>query len=292
MKKRIGYFNIDNVMIGEHTNFDISFDITYQGNSLVALPARFSIDNLKQDTINYIATNTQLFEERRRHIQFFCGYEDNVRKIFDGEISRAIPSGQPDRTLSIEAWTSTEVMGTNVGIQAENISCIDLIKQAANACGYSWEFSSAALNSPKLQRTLPEFSHTGSEYDFLRRVISDITGFNVVKDQVLFCIDGKKMFISLADETNTLLPVREISAGTGLIGIPEPSVAGVNLRLLLDVTLCAGQTIKLNSKVLPLYNGLYNIWAITHHGSLRGTDFYTDLICQRVYGQGEYGVKL
>lgn len=292
MKDRIAYFNIDNIMIGEHADFDISFDVTYHCNTLVPLPSRFSIDNLKQDTLNYIATNTQLFQERRRHIQFWCGYEDNVRKIFDGEISRATPSGQPDKTIDIEAWSSTEVMGTNVGIQRKNITGVDLIKEAANICGYSWSFTQGALKSSKLQRIIPEFSHTGSEYDFLRRVMSDITGFNVVKDQILFCIEDKRLLVTQADEINTLLPTKEINAGTGLIGIPEPTAAGVNLRLLLDVTLSAGQTIRLLSKTMPLYNGLYNIYAITHHGSLRGNEFYTDLICQRVYGQGEYGVAL
>ena len=294
MKKRCAFFDIDNVLIGyKYSDFDVSFDVPYMGNTIVPLPSRFSIDNLKQDTINYIATNTQLFLQRpRRHIKFYCGYEDNIKLLFDGEISKAQPSGQPDRSIDIEAWTSTEIMGTNIAVQDKNITYKELIENAANACKLTCSFSPSASKSIRLQQTVAEFSHTGSEYDFLRRVMCDVTGFNAVKDQILFCINKNSLFVSLADEANSLLPVLEISADTGLIGIPEPTAAGVNLRLLLNVTLSAGQTIRLKSKVMPLYNGLYNIYGITHHGSLRGNDFYTDLICQRVYGQGEYGVAL
>lgn len=292
MKKRVAYFNIDNVMIGEHSNFDVTFDIPYMGNSIVPLPARFTITNLSQDTLNYISTNTTLFEGRNRHIIFFCGYEGNVKQIFEGEILRAQPSGQPDTSLFIEAWTSTEVMGTNVAIERKNIKYIDLVREAAKRCNLVCNILPNALKSSRLQTIIEDFSHTGSEQNFLGRVIRDITGFNVVEDQVLFCIGNGRLTVGGTDEINEGVPIREISAENGLIGIPEPYIAGVNLRTLFDVSLFPGQTIRLKSKMMPLYNGLYNIYGITYHGGLRENDFYCDLICQRVYKQGEYGVAL
>lgn len=291
MKKRIAYFNIDGVLIGGNTSdFDISFDIPYMGNTLVPLASRFTIDNLSQETMNYIATNTTLFLDRTRHIQFWCGYEDNVKKLFDGEISKAQPSGQPDTSLSIEAWTSTKTMGTNDSVEYQNVKYIDLIKDAARRCGLGCNISPDLYNSSALQTVIPFFTYTGSEYDYLRRVMSDITGFNVVKGQVLFCITNGMLNVSEADNVNAQFPIKEINMNTGLVGIPQPNAAGVDLRVILDVSLGAGQTIKLESKLMPIYNGLYNIYGLTHHGSLRGKDFYTDLICQRVFNQGEYGV--
>lgn len=293
MKKRCAYFEIDGIKIGDkYSDLDISFDVPYMGNALVPLASRFSIDNLSQDTMNYIATNTTLFQNRTRHIKFFLGYEDNVKMLFDGEISKAQPSGQPDRSLMIEAWTSTQTMGTNCQIKYDSVTYRYLIEDAAKKCHYTCSFAPNVYNAPRLQQIVPHFSHTGSEYEYLRRVMSDVTGFNTVKDTILFCLNNGVLNISLADSVNNGVPVRDINASTGLVGIPEPNAAGVDLRVLLDVTLSAGQTIRLTSKVAPLYNGLYNIYGVTHHGSIRSNEFYTDLICQRVYKQGEYGVSL
>ena len=62
MKKRVAYFNIDGILIGgETTDFDISFDVPYAGNSIVPMDSTFSIDNLSQDTINYLSTNKNEF---------------------------------------------------------------------------------------------------------------------------------------------------------------------------------------------------------------------------------------
>lgn len=292
MKRKVAWFEIDGVKIGsEQGVFDISFDIPYMGNTLVPLDSHFTIDNLSQDSMNYIATNTSLFQKRaRRHIVFKCGYEDNVRTLFDGEISKAQPSGQPDTSLNITAWSSTEIMGTNVSIKRDNVKYADLVEEAAKACGYVCNFAPGVYDSARLQQVVGSFTHTDSQYDFLRRVMRDITGFNTVKGQILFCLNNNVLNVSFADSINSGTPVKDINSATGLIGIPEPNSAGVDLRVLLDVTLSAGQTIRLTSKLMPLYNGLYNIYGITHHGSLRGDDFYSDLICQRVYNQGEYGV--
>ena len=293
MKKRCAFFDIDNVFIGhKYSDFDISFDVSYLGNAIVPLSARFSIDNLSQSTMNYIATNTMLFSDRTRHIKFYCGYEDNVRVLFDGEISKARPTGQPDTSLIIDAWTSTKTMGTNISIKRKNITYIDLVKEAAERCRLSCNILPGAYKSAHMQQIVDNFSHTGSEQDFLARVMNDITGFNFVEGQILFCIGNGRLTVGQSDEINSGIPVREISSNTGLIGIPEITAAGVNLRTLLDVTLFPGQTIMLKSKLMPLYNGLYNIYGINYHGSLRGDDFYSDLVCSRVYKQGEYGVAL
>lgn len=298
MKNKVAYLDVDHVLIGyKYSVFNISFDIPYMGNPLVPMASSFTIDNLSQDTINYIATNTTLFQDRTRHIKFYAGYEDNVKMLFDGEIQTAEPSGQPDTSLEIKAWTSTKNMGTNISVEAKNTTYMKLIEDAADKCGLGCIFAPDLYKVSRLQDIVPYFSHTGSQQDYLRRVMMDTTGFNVVKDGLLFCIANQTLYVSQQDAINPIVPIKEISAETGLIGKPEPNAAGVNLRVLMDVTLGAGQTIRLKSKLMPLYNGLYNIYGLTHHGSTRGNDFYTDLICIRVYRdpegsviQGEYGV--
>ena len=285
MRKRVGYLVIDGKQFGDvYRPLEITFDVTYMGNSLVPIDSHFSIDNLSKEDIYDITTNTQLFIDRKRHIEFWCGYEDNYQKIFDGQISTANPSGQPDTSVNITAWSSTYIMGTNVQIERKNTSYLELLKDAALRCGFDLAVPAVLANSPELRQVVDNFTHTGSTYDYLRRIISDITGFSLVKNQLLFYIQNGLITVSRDDFVNTGLPIIEINSSTGMIGVPQPHSVGIDLRTLLNVSLTAGQTVNIKSDLLPLYNGSYNIFSVTHHGSIRGNDFYTDLYCLKVGG--------
>lgn len=285
MRRRVGYIVIDGKQFGDiETPLDIAFDVTYMGNALVPIDSHFSIDNLSKEDIYDITTNTQLFMDRKRHIEFWCGYEDNYQKIFDGEISSANPSGQPDTSVNITAWASTYIMGTNVRVAYPQVSYLDLLRDAVTKCGFMLNMPAFLRSSPQLQQVVENFTYTGSAYDYLRRIMSDITGFNLIKQQILFFIQNGIVSVSRADMANSGMPIIEINSDTGMIGIPQPHSVGIDIRMLLDVSLTAGQTININSDLLPLYNGLYNVFTVTHHGSIRGNDFYTDLYCLKVNG--------
>lgn len=292
MRKRVGYLIIEGKQFGDVENpLQITFDVTYMGNALIPLESHFTIDNLSKEDIYDITTNTQLYLDRKRHIEFWCGYEDNYQKIFDGQISNAYPTGQPDTSVNITAWSSTYIMGTNVKVAYPQISYLELLKDSVTRCGFQLDLPMFLRSSPQLQQIAENFSYTGSSYDYLRRIMSDITGFNLVKQQMLFFIQNGIVSVSREDVVNKSLPIVEISKETGMIGIPQPHSVGIDVRVLLDVSLSAGQTIKLSSDLLPLYgnkndptSGLYNIFTVTHHGSLRGGDFYTDLYCLKVNG--------
>ena len=92
------------------------------------------------------------------------------------------------------------------------------------------------------------------------------------------------VYVSKQDVVNKTLPVIIASSKSGMVGIPEPTATGVDIRMLLDVSIVSGQTLELRSELLPRYNGLYNVHNVTHRGSVRDNDFYTDLQCIRVSG--------
>ena len=292
MKRRVAYFIIDGKKFGDDKNspLNISFDVSYMGNSLVPLDARFTIDNLSQNDIAYITTNTSLFLDRRRKIQFWCGYEGNVRMLFDGEIEQAQPHGKPDTSLDIRAWTSIYAMGKKIEVKSSNIKALELLRNAVLQCGYHLSCPADIQQAPQLQKMIDYFSMTGSAQEYLWRVIKDITGNYVVEDQVLFTIAKGVVTVSWANKKNSkknipgidLIENIQINESTGMIGIPEPTQSGVNIRSKLDVSFDVGQTIDLISSMMPVYDGEYNIYGINHHGSTRSQDFYTDLICLRV----------
>lgn len=267
----------------EHNNLNISFEVHYKGNSIVPLPAKFAIDNVDENLKKYIVTNVNLFQERKRSIQFWCGYQGNERLLFDGRIEKAWYSGLPDSTLYINAWTALNYMGMPVNVKFNNIKAIDLLEKAIKACGMTINIPYKLRQHQQLQRIISSFSYEDSAYAYLTKVIKDITSFNLVKNQILISIENNVVYVRHADKKNTENPV-VIGYWNGMVGRPEPTIMGVNVRTILDPGFYVGQTIDLVSTEDDLYNGLYNIQETIFHGNTQEEEFYTDLVCQKVIG--------
>lgn len=294
MKERVAYFIIDGKHFGldstlldqapEYNSLNITFDIPYMGNSLVPLPAKFTIDNLTPQSRKHITTNTSIFLKRRRKIQFYAGYKGEERCLFDGEINRAWFEGLPDTTLYIEAWTSLESMGSIVNVRFNSIKAIDLLEDAVKRCKMTLYTTSKVRNHPQLQRIIKGFSFSGSgasAYNYLTRVMKDITGFYYTKNQIIISIQNNVVKVSLLSEQNN--KPMDIGYWNGMVGLPVPNMGGVDITMRLDPNFYVGQTVRLESLSNSLYNDEYNIFGTIFRGSLRGDDFYTDLICTRVY---------
>lgn len=295
MKRRVAYLKIDDKIFGGvDSPLNISFDVTYLGNTLIPKDARFTIDNLSESDIKYITRNTDFYLNRlttdealkdgskSAHIEFYCGYEGNVRKIFDGNVQKATPTGQPDTTVEITAWTTLDLMGRSIQVSMNKVSFYNLIDTAVDMCGFELSMSEELKNSTPMQQTIDNFSFTGSLLDFLFKAINAITGNNMIKDQIIFTIFCKVVYVGWLDKTNTTSGIKLINSQTGLVGIPEPTEIGIDLRTLIDVSIMPQNTIRLESKILSIYNGLYNVINTRYHGSTRENDYYMDLHCSRV----------
>ena len=190
----------------------------------------------------------------------------------------------PDTTVHISAISNILDMGNQVMNKSfSDIKFIDLIEDAAQECGYLIKISEGVRQSNVLQASAGKvWSCTGSAFEYLRRVEEDLAiHTNQSKDALAFIVANDVLYVGWQNEPYPAsIPV--INANSGLIGIPTPTEAGINLQILMDVSLSPLQTIALDSKYLPLYNGKYNIINIRHHGSLRGKDWYSDLECVKV----------
>jgi hypothetical protein len=116
--------------------------------------------------------------------------------------------------------------------------------------------------------------------------------------------DGKLTMIAGDGYVPGSIPV--ISPSTGLIGVPEQTEAGINVRVLLNPSIKIGQIIKLDSsnvnqlrygldgvnKETTIHNlytlqkvvnlsrdGHYYVLSINHSGDTRGNEWYSDLTC-------------
>ena len=111
--------------------------------------------------------------------------------------------------------------------------------------------------------------------------------------------------------SNTAIPdtdVFELNSLTGMIGFPNTSSDGINVRTLLNPSLAIRHMIKINNATInqtlaqqggqvsylqepiqPGYtldyifdvsnDGSYIILVVNHHGDSRGNDWYSDLVC-------------
>lgn len=95
-----------------------------------------------------------------------------------------------------------------------------------------------------------------------------------------------------------------INADTGMVGLPEQTIEGIIVKVLLNYDIYPGSAIKLNnasiqqaafspsigqsanneqyqnSGILALASdGTYKVWRVEHEGDTRGNNFYTTLTC-------------
>lgn len=101
----------------------------------------------------------------------------------------------------------------------------------------------------------------------------------------------------------------ELTAETGLVGMPEQTEQGIKVRCLLNPRLRVGSRIKLNNESIqriksdlrigafqkaPRINsdGLYRVLAVEFKGDTRGQDWYADSICVGIDDSAPIGSKL
>ncbi len=285
MKQRVAYLVIDGKRFGdEETGLNVSFDVPYTGTNLVPNNSTFTITNLNADDLFEVVTNTARFTERRRSIECYAGYKGYVRKIFAGQILQSSPTDMPDTKVNITAYSDIENMGNAVQNKSfNNPTFAYLIDDARKECGYGIYIPEDVKNSSILQSTAGKhWSFTGSSNGYLQRVQTDLSAANSQsKEAICFSVANNILYVNWEGKSsNAIIPI--IDENSGLINIPTPTESGINLQVLMDVSLNPLQTIYVKSKRLKLYNGLYNIVNLRHHGTLRGRDWYTDLECVKV----------
>lgn len=283
MKKRVAFLIIDGKRFGgEESGLNMSFDVRYAGTSLVPLDSTFTLTNLNKFDMAQVVTNTARFIDRKRSIECWAGYYGNVKQIFSGQILQSNPMDMPDTSVSITAYSGIEMMGKQVNKDWKNAKYIDILEYATEQCDLQLNLPLDIRKSEILQSSVGQnWSFTGSAYQLLRDIQLMLAANNNTKTALSFTIYNGILYIYWEDKPYPAsVPV--INKESGLIGIPTPTEQGINLQVLLDVSLNPLQTIYVESDRLGLYDGTYSIVNIRHHGTLRGNDWYSDLECVKV----------
>ncbi len=231
-----------------------------------------TIANLKQETRNYILTQTSPQNPNRVPKKIFINagrVSYGTSLIYQGEILSATPSQPPDIILSMKCLTLNFQGGNLVSnTQPSPVLLSNVAQSIANNVGIPLLFEAN-------DRTLGTYSFTGAAKDQINRLNSmgNVTAY----------VDNGVLVVKNFNVPLKNLPPRIISAAQGnMIGIPEVNEFGVKVRVLLDNYTTLGSKIQVISELNPAANGTYVIYKLGFEISSRDTPFYWNIEAQNI----------
>ena len=251
------------------------------------------IYNLTDDTANRIAS------KEFTQVAINAGYGGNFGLIFSGTIKQ-VRQGRDDAKDSYVDVTAAD------GDSAYNFATISASLTAAGAtAGGIANLLLGALKSHQVTANgaNPSFGTNAPVrgkvfYGAARDELRDFSAQNNCSWSIQ---DGQLTFVPLTAYLPGEIPV--ISSASGLIGFPEQTQQGIQMRLLLNPNIKIGQAVKLDNKsvvnrlrlgldvgsqatnsqlvktIKTNADGLYYVMVANHYGDTRGTPWYTDVTC-------------
>jgi hypothetical protein len=266
------------------------------------------IYNVKPETAN------QISKLEFTTVSLSAGYPGNVGLLFEGSIVQFrqgrvdqldsyvdITAADADEAYNFAPISTTLPANSPAGSVAARI--VEAMQQASTSQNISQGYAPNFPNAPAIRG----------------RVL-----FGMARDEARAFADQQNCKFSIQSGAVTYIPytsyipggeVPVISVATGLIGVPEQTQAGINIRTLLNPSIKVGQLIQLNSAInqfrfslgfkeqpgnasIALQNqlapntstsnnpsdqqGLYYVMVANHVGDTRGQNWYTDLTCLAV----------
>lgn len=251
--------------------YKIDFDIvkstggTYDSGSI-------TISGLTSSDIAAIATNYNYENKmlRPNDITLIAGYKTDVASIiFKGAAYNATPKlDSSDKSITMECSTGyymQEQAASSVSYKVTTLSviCNELAAKLGVPCLFT-----------AVDRTIKNYTFQGTLYNQIQG-LRRMEGINI---EIFF--DGKSLTVQDSELPGAMAPIL-CNSSNGMIGSPEPSFLGCDVRMLLKPMATPGQSIIVTSKKIPAVNGTYRAMNVRHTGSSRDAYFYTDIECTR-----------
>ncbi len=220
------------------------------------------------------------------------GYESNFGVIFQGNIKQVIIgnesatdsfidiiAGDGDRAYNFAVVNTSIAAGSNPSDQV--FAAVNSMIPKGTSLGHVGEFPPNSLPRGKVM--------FGNARNYLRDVANSTQKTWSIQDE-------KVTFVPL----KSYLPGERVilTSKTGLIGTPQQTTEGVNVKCLLNPTIKVGGRIDISEATVadfkinlstpnspanipaPLTaDGVYYVLVIEHQGDTRGIDWYTTMIC-------------
>lgn len=274
-----------------------------QGNALDLSQFRikFSVKRTNAQTPNVadiivynLAQQTQLqIQQQFTRVVLQAGYEGNYGVVFAGNIKQTILgresatdtftrfiAGDGDLAYNFAIVNTSLAKGSNPNTQ------INTAVSAMQPMGTSGGGNAKVASTTALPRGKVLY---GNARTYLRNIArSTNTGWSIQDEKVQFV------------PNNSYLPRTAvvINSNTGMIGTPQQTLQGVNVKCLLNPYIQIATRVQLDNNTIarialnlsvpgsvaaipaPLTtDGVYFVLAVDHSGDTRGVDWYSSLVC-------------
>lgn len=236
--------------------------VGFKSGNAIQNNAQVIIANVDRATQDYILSETSPYNLNRspKIITVDAGRVSyGVSRVFYGNIIRSKPTQPPDIGLVMDCLTNAYEGGSIISrSQPANSSFSQICAQAAQDLNVN-------LNFQATDKTIGNYAYSGSAKDQIES-LNQQGLYNVyVDDQELVVKDANKPLRG---------KVRVISKSTGMIGIPEITERGVNVKFLYDNQTKLGNAITIKSEMYKAANGTYNIFRLGFQLTSRDIPFY------------------
>ena len=243
--------------------------------------ANISVCGMTKDNIEELTMFLNLAKNLRKYVRvkLYVGYKDDndLTLIFAGDVVNAKPTQPPDVWLEMECLSRFDMKHEIIckyDVEDDEKPLKDIYQSMAQwmALSLDWKVKGEG-NSLKV----PNFSYNGSAADvprYMTKMYPCVESFVSVDNASLICVDRDSPDIGGDSPT--------VSQDTMMLGVPEPTVAGIKVNTFLWVGVRKCMKIVLVSDVYPAANGVYIVHGITHSGEIRGGEWKTNLDCKTV----------
>lgn len=260
---------------------NLRFKVEILSQAGLSSAAHVDIYNLKRETLDFLTTSASTWLNKRRLMQLYAGYDDNVGLMISGEIMEAMPIGNPDVSLRVKLLSDIQWQTNTIDVRKDNIKIGDLLEYAAGTAGYTVNMDARVKKANEwLNKKLDKFSYTGSSNGLIKKIQEMVGGYGLSTKNLILSTYNDQVFVWVPGQTSS--NKIEISKDTGMIGYPKPTGVGVDVQVLMNPGFRTGDIITLKTERMPTFNGDYVVTAITHEGEMRGQNWYTTLQCSNM----------
>jgi len=249
--------------------FFITVNGTKYGNALQN-EADIVIANLDKQTQDFLLTETTPYNQNNtaKTITVYAGRQSyGTSVVYIGNIVTANVTQPPDVGITLKCLTGnflkTSVLGVNQAGQATLQQVVTSIGQALNSI----------VNFQATNKNIGNYSFSGSALNQIQ-LLNSFGGINAwYDDGVLVVKDSSQPLGNF---------VKIVSSSTGMIGIPQFTEQGLQVKFLFDNKVILGSLMRVKSYEYPAASGDYIIYKLGFQLSTRDTPFYYIAEGQRI----------
>ena len=274
--------------------------------------AQILIFNLNPYVVSTFTTK-DYYPEKKKEVKIYAGYEDRDKPktkeeltlLYTGEILFAkLTQGRPDTIFSITAMELFSKMNedinlSEVGLQ-DNMTILDMVVKILEKYEFKVDISVfkflhsyARWVVDKYYATISDgYMYSGKLGNFLQKELFKFRGMRFIQEGMNIKLLPNdldyKVYLSAQDSISLENSGKVISGRIDgvmatMVGIPNPSFYGVELKTLFSEKVKAGEQFLLKSRVFATgneassYNIPYEITSVSYNLQLRGQDFYQNI---------------